>query len=299
METSTEQIKDISVEIVKNFIDHKISLSDGIAKVASEMELNPDQIKRVVETCNTVTYLTLQKQAEERDFEFKVADYNGVMAAMTIPSKIDGTVTEAEFKEAQEKQASEQYSYEPDEQTLRAWTTKEWLKNKDMLDKLAYDQAACLMNIGDLAVSFKKDEYALEKLAEITDEITYIKLATLIGANPKTALRSHIFKEAELTDARKLVELIKEAQALVKETEERQGLEKRAVVAAAIGGVAKAMGSAAGFAGAAAAKGLGKGVSGLSKRKIIHPLDVGMAALTEPKPAQNIWDNLQGSKKRF
>lgn len=291
METTTEEIKNISVEIVKNFIDHKVPLSDGIAKYASEMELNPEQIKRVVETCNTVTYLTLQKEAHDRTFEFPVADYNGVMKAMTVPSKADGTVTEAEFKEAQEKQASENYRYIPDEQTLKTWTIREWISNRAMIEKLAHDKAACLMNIGDLALSFKKDEWALEKLAEVCDELTFYKLATLIGADTKAPIRKHIFKEAELSNARKLVELLKEASALVKESEERQILEKRAIISSAVRGATAAVG---GSASAAA-----KGVKALSKSKIVHPLDIGMAALSEPKPEQNIWDNLQGSRKRF
>lgn len=299
METTTETIKDISVEIVKNFIDNKVPLSEGIAKYASEMELNPDQIKRVVETCNTVTYLTLQKEAQDRTFEFPVADYNSVMTTMTVPTKVDGTVTEAEFKEGQEKQASEEYVYSPDEQTMRAWTVKEWLGNREMIEKLAYDKAECLMRIGDLATIIKTDNYAMEKFAEVADEQTFYKLATLIGANPKMALRKYIFKEAELSNVRQLVGLLKKAEELVKECKERELLEKKAVIAAAVGGVAKGLSKAVGAVVGGTGMGVAKGVSTLNKKKLVHPLDIGMAAMTEPKPGQNIWDNLQGSQKRF
>jgi len=298
MEVTTEQIQEFSVGVVKDYIDNKVPLSEGIAKVASENELNPEQVKRVVEACNTVTYLTLQKQASDRTFEFKVADYNEVMGHLVIPSGPNGVVTEAEFIEGQTKEASEKHTYVPDVETAKSWAYDEWQRNTSALEKLAHDKAECLMNIGDLTKEILKDGWALEKLAEVATEEEFKKLGSLLGDTTKP-LRDRIFKEAELSQVQNLVNLYKKAQELVAETAVREELDKKAMLQWAAGAAGKGIGLGAGAAVGGAAT-LGKKIlSKGTKSKLFHPLDVGMAALTEVKPSRNIWDNLQGTKKRF
>jgi hypothetical protein len=299
METSTEQIKDLAVGIVKGFIEDKTPLNDGIAKCASEMELNPEQIKRVVETCNTVTYLTLQKEAADKTIEFPVADYTGVIGKMVMPEKQAGAavVTEAEFKESMQKEAAEIVP-SVDLETARVLAMKEYRANHAMLVKLSHDKAECLTDIGNLTAKIKKDGWAMEKLAEVTDEETFKRVGQLIGDTTKE-LRTFIFKQAELSEVTKLVELFKKANDLVTESKKREELDKRAFLQAAAGGLGGAIGRTLGFGTAAAAKGIGGTVSRLGKSKLIHPLDVAGAALTQPTPERNIWDNLQGSGKRF
>lgn len=293
-------IKDASVRIVKDFIDSKVPLSEGVAKYAQEMELNPEQIKRVVETCNTVTYLTLQKEATDRTFEFPVADYNQVMASMVVPSKPDGTVTEAEFKQAQEKQAAVVGKYEPDLQMVQAWTMTEYRRNKVMLENLEIEKEACVQNIGDVVKNLKKDEWALEKLAEVSDEPTFAKLSLLLRELQKEAgLRPRVFKDKELDDVRKLVDLYKEAQDLAVEFKRRTDLEKRGVAQALAGGLGSAIGGTVGVTTGLAGRGVVHGIKRIGKSKIIHPLDIAATALNEPNPASNVWDNLQGKQKRF
>jgi hypothetical protein len=68
------------------------------------------------------------------------------------------------------------------------------------------------------------------------------------------------------------------------------------------GHLGKAVGGlgAGGIAGAMESRTGTGAVKGLGKTKVIHPIDVGGAALTEPSPLKkNVWDNLQGSQKRF
>lgn len=302
--TTPETIQELAVNVVKDYIGKKASLNEGIAKVAMDHELNPEQIKRVVETCNTVTYLALQKQANDRTFEFPVAEYNGVLGKMTLPTDSDTSVTEGQFKEATQKdELKKEASYVPDAQTVQAWTRSEYIRNKAILEKLAFDSEAIVQNIGDLTAKLRQEVYCLEKLAEVTTEDEFIKLAKLIrpmirDASGQIQLVDRIFKEAELTDSRKLVELYKEGCEIVKEKERRTELEKRAVAGAMAGLLGKSLGGAAGGAitgvgGAASAI-----VKNLGKSKVIHPLDLAATAITEPKPASNIWDNLQGRQRR-
>jgi hypothetical protein len=303
METSPEQIKDLAVEIVKGFIDNKTPLNEGIAKCASEMELNPEQIKRVVETCNTVTYLTLQKEASDKTIEFPVADYTGVIGKMVVPTEGEGgyggQVTAAEFKESMQKEAEVQET-EPsvDLETARVLAMKEYRANRTILTKLAHDKAECLTDIGNLTAKIKKDGWAMEKLAEVTDEETFKRVGHLIGDTGKE-LRSFIFKQAELSEVAKLVELFKKANELVAESKKREELDKRAVLQAVSGALGGAIGRTVGSVAALGAVGAKNSIKGLGKSKYVHPLDIAGAALTQPTAERNIWDNLQGSRKRF
>ena len=81
-----ELLQDISVRVVSNFMTKQAGLSEGIAKEAKEMELNPDQIKRVIESSNTIAYLRQLEDATDRSFEFPVAEYNHVMGHLVLPT---------------------------------------------------------------------------------------------------------------------------------------------------------------------------------------------------------------------
>jgi hypothetical protein len=293
-----EMIQEISVDIVKDYVANKTPLSDGIAKVASELELNPEQIRRVIESCNTVTYLSLQKQAQDRTFEFPLADYNSVLGGIVMPKEANTAVVEQDFKDATAKpELQKEAAYEPDLQTIQTWTRTEYLRNKSMLEKLAFDAEAVVQNIGDVSTRLRKDEYALEKLAEVATEEDFKRLACLIRPVPEK-LEDRIFKEAELKDAQLLVDLYKEAQAIAEEKKKRTDLEKRAMA----GALAGALGKSIGGTGALAITGAGTAISNVAKNiykpKTVHPLDVAATALTEPKASSNVWSNLQ-SRKRF
>jgi hypothetical protein len=297
---TTEALKDYSVKVVEDFINNKTPLSEGIAKCASDMELNPEQTKRMVETTNTIAYLKLQKEASDKTMEFPLADYTQVMKHMCLPETPDGTLLEKQFEE-QIKTAADvtfEASFNPDKQMVQSWMMREMLANRAALQKLAVEKAEVLMNIGDLQRTMFKDDRAIDKLAEVCDEQMFVKLAILIN-KPDQPVGNYVFKTAELKDARKLVDLFKRAEELVSEAQKRQEIEKKAVALAMAGHLGRAVGGlfsggiAAGVrTGTAAAKGLGK-------TKVIHPIDVAGAALTEPSAKKNVWDNLQGSQKRF
>lgn len=294
MEISTEDLKDLSVTVVESFINNKVSMNETITKIACDRELNPDQTKRLVETSNTVAYLKLQKEASDKTFEFPVADYNQVILGMVSPDKQDTSGIEAEFVRGQTKEAAyiDEHAFSLSIEETRAIATKEAYKNKDMLEKLAYDKAEILINIGDTLFTFSKDEFAMEKLAEVCDEETFIKLAFLVNKNGPTPLRKHIFKEAELNQAKHLFNLFKQAQELIKETGKREELNKKAFF--------QAIGAGLGMAARGIAGGLAKAVPALAKGKNFGmATDLALTAATEVKPEKSVWANLQGSQKRF
>lgn len=328
MELDNEQLKDISISVVEGFINYKVPLNEGIAKQASEMELNSDQIKRVVEASNTIAYLRLQKEAEDKTFEFPVGDYEGVMKTMVLPS--DSSVGTTLLKEAHASMDPILPEIDIDPEQQRSWLRSSMLNNHYQLEKIAVEKEGLAYAILDAARALSKDEYALEKLAEVCEEDVYARLSSLLTKEADYKLRERVFRDGDLNVARELVDIYKQATELLEEEKERQGLDKRAFTGVknelkhmaqnvgagklgsaannAAGAAATALGhtvggvvGAAGGLGVRTAQGLRAGgrALGFGKDKI-GTLGKGlMAATHDVAPDKNVWDNLQGSMKRF
>lgn len=78
---SLRDFENLADEVVANFIEKKSSLNSSILKLAQDKDLNPDQIKRLVEMANTKTFLKLFKDnpREDQNVDFDVADANGIL----------------------------------------------------------------------------------------------------------------------------------------------------------------------------------------------------------------------------
>lgn len=63
-------------------LDQSQDLSGAVCKIARENDLNPDQIKRLCEAANHCVYETLFKSADDRLFDFPVADYAKIVATI-------------------------------------------------------------------------------------------------------------------------------------------------------------------------------------------------------------------------
>ena len=86
-----ELLQDIAVKVVSQFMTKQSSLSGAIADEAKAHELNPEQIKRVIEASNTIAYLRQLEDAHDRSFEFPVAEYRDVMGKMVLPDTVTKT----------------------------------------------------------------------------------------------------------------------------------------------------------------------------------------------------------------
>ena len=73
----------IAEEIVSDFLEKKSDLNSGILKVAEDMDLNPDQIKRLVEQANTQTFLKMfgDKEVKDKNIDFDVADPKKILSS--------------------------------------------------------------------------------------------------------------------------------------------------------------------------------------------------------------------------
>ena len=257
MDLTPERLQSIAVGCVTSFLTKQASLSEAVSKEAQELELNSDQIKRVIEASNTIAYLRQLEKSADRTFEFPVADYNEVMAKMCIP---DMDKSASEVKESEplpmdnntyiKKEAEFQLS----EQETAAILAKELLKAKSNLEKIACEKVGMQLRLAKSSSLIHKDPLGLEKLAEVVSEDDYDPMLKLCGIE-KRASEDLVFMDKELDTSREAYYLYKEAKCLVAKEKEIEAFikkandfffEKRALFPALFGGAARLAGAAVG-----------------------------------------------------
>lgn len=295
-ELTPERLQSIAVKCASQFMTKQSSLNEAICKEAMELELNPEQIKRVVETTNTLTHLRKLAEATDRTFEFPLADYNGVMASMVMPEKRASEEDEKDEKEDKDedkkddkfvrqscRDESETLGPKDDkegEQEKRAMLSKEMFRCSQVLEKMAYDKEGLKLELLAAAKGLKKDAFAFEKVAEVTTSDDFDAIIKLCGIEKKAEAEKVIFTDKELLSAHLTYSLYKQAkEVLLKEAQLREfvdratsvlfseeDLEKRAGLFGVVGsGIGRAAGAvvnggilgAKKLAGAGAAAGKG------------------------------------------
>jgi len=85
-------------EAVRGFLDGGVPLEDGIVQIASRDQLNPEQIKRIVEMANTAAFLEMfkNKSGDDRMVEFETASPQSVIKKFyeVGPSSVGTTVVQ-------------------------------------------------------------------------------------------------------------------------------------------------------------------------------------------------------------
>lgn len=229
-----ERLQSIAVCCVSKFMSKEASLSEAIAKEAQELELNSDQTKRVIEASNTIAYLRQLEKAADRTFEFEVADYSKVMSKMCLPEEISKEASKEESKEKSDKDDCEDDEYSSDkseereEQEKKAMLMQGYMDSRHKLTKMAYDKAEMHIMLSNCIATFRKDPYALEKLAFVAED-SFDATVALCGLE-KRAEDNLVFTDRELATAKNLVGLYKQAKDLITEEENLQTFIKRAEV---------------------------------------------------------------------
>lgn len=244
MDITPDTIKDIAVDCVTQFINNQRPLSEGLAKHASDLGLNVDQIKRSVEATNQIGYLKLLGMNKDRTFEFPVAKYEDVMGHMVLPVEPEERAPDnsAGFDNSKMKgdwivgggdgdgDADDvrcQFDLQLAEK--QAMARKGVMENHVLLADLEIEKAAVAIEIGDLVKKVSKDEWIIEKLAEVATEDDFPKLVKL--ATGKDAcnvdIRKHVFDDSELLQARSLSGLLKKAYEVVQRESAAKDLDKQ------------------------------------------------------------------------
>jgi len=234
-----ESLQGIAVKVVCKYMTKQASLSDAVAAEAKDLELNPEQIKRVIESSNTIAYLRQLEDANDRSFEFPLADYTQVMAKMVLPEattvKVANNVGTASglVTEPITSTYSAMDSFTPNEKM--AMIRQEAFRVQCTLTKMSEDCVYLTEMLTKKAAVISQDPLALEKLAHVTPSEDLLQLKALCGleksagsANSASSAFSGIFTENDLKEVMSLNSLYKEAKDLVRLRADSEDLVKRA-----------------------------------------------------------------------
>ena len=232
---SPEQIRDISIRAVEDFLNNKVPLSVGLAKQAAEHELNEEQVKRAVESTNNIAYLKILQHAEDRTVEFPLAKYAEVMTAATIPENFQEKVA-ATIGAQQKTSEAPQQMIEKTASTLErgeklTYFIKSAAANKEALERLELESMNVAEQLTKVAKAVSKDEKWMDKLACVTTEQEFKELSILVSGSVqkyRDLAGIGLFKEAQLKDVKGFSDLYKQARELVREQRERSQLQKEA-----------------------------------------------------------------------
>lgn len=260
-------LQEISVRCASKYMAKQASLNEAISEEGRAMELNSDQLKRVIETTNTVAYLRQLQDASDRTFEFPVADYNNVMLKMAMPlNLLDKEAGEKPAQTASPSniQGSQQVpTPEFSQQEKVAMLSKELLKCAAVMDDIIHEKARLTKSLLTKSASLGKIDFALEKLAYVVEEQDFSPMANLLGLEKSASVyKDLVFTDKELDEVTDLYGMYKEAKSLIQKEKDTEEFIKRA---------SNILGSALGWAGSKLGAGVGKvigGGAGLAGRAI-------------------------------
>jgi hypothetical protein len=315
---SVSDLQEIAVKCTSDFLNSGISLNQGLAKMASEKDLNPEQLRRAVEATNTLTYLKSIEVTGDRTSEFPLAEYGQILKMASIPEAFDvpQQVKSASLMEESnqtwsekragalatqevEAEASLQYSFPlMEKQALQAFFIKEAHANARRVEFLQAEGLVLAQQLVKLASEVKADPLGLEKLScAILDPAHFKKVSCLVYGTPRESLdfvgemtKSASFRKPEfLKAAEELSDKLILAEEIQAELQKRSGLQKQAeemqkeaFLGALAGTVAKGIGSGVGKAIGGTASLAGSGIKMIGKGlagAVKAPLKVGGAKI--------------------
>lgn len=305
---TSDQIRDISVKNVEMFLNNKIPLSQGLAKQASAMELNSEQIQRAVEATNSIAYLKILEMSPDRTMEFPLCKYAEVMRMVSVPEDVDTLYKSASIYTIPVsntpliKEASNNTVFELHENDERNYFIKMAAENDAQLETLKDRSITILPELLKSASTVKSDVDGLVKLAQVVSGDDFRKISALVYGEVKEYLPSvYMFKEAQLKDVKIISALFKEAQELCfeikakQELSNRSALVKQAFLGAIAGGVGSAIGKTLGSIASAPFRALGAGAGKLASGTATNIKNTATQTASSVKStAGNFMNKMQG-----
>lgn len=291
---SVEELQKIAVEVTSDFCNHGTPLSVGLAKQASERELNSDQIKRAVEATNTLAYLKSIEDSD-RTGEFPLADYDEIVKYASLPegpTMLNGVVTDKSvgageplippsLDEDTVKEAS-MLGFEMPAMTKQAgmkFLIKEAATNKRALEDAESRAVNLFIDLTKQAAVLKKDEFAVYGMSLAAKDEQFTKLACLVFGPDSAPQRvdyvsdvpMHRDWKSSFEKAASLSAMLTDAEQTLAEIEKRTGLDKEASLmmdaGMAVGRAAKKVVTAPfGWAGNKVARGFNAGVDQIATK---------------------------------
>ncbi len=288
-----EDIKIWGAKVTEKFLNDSIPLDKSIAEVAMTHSLTENQIKRLVEAVNQITYLKLHSLVEAKTFEFSVASLEGVKKLLYVKPAIEkaaeakvGKVSPLEFVASMEK-AAEAYvppPTVPQEAELRVYSQM----LKEACSRLEDECQIQISALEDQRRVVATDPLAMEKVACTK----YAReLSRFLGLEKK-ASEDHLFSKKEMEEVEKLASLYDNLRGLHSKL---MGTRTR------LGTVDKVLGKGI-FSPVTAAFGAGKAVGSLAAKAGLMDTGVALTSMGSMKPKgptinEQLYGN--GSKQPF
>jgi len=303
-----QDLQEIAVQATSDFFNNQVPLNQSLAKQASERGLNSEQLKRAIETTNTLTHLKSIEVSKDRTVEFPVADYTSIVKMASVPNLTgpeDEDVPDGDAHGFVEKAASAE--------SILAYTPPDMTENEKMLhlqkaahiNKVALENAQINLRItGETllkqAFELRKDPQFIEHLsASSADSFQFEKISTLVLGSivDRKDYTNGMFKSAQLNEVESFVSLYKQASELTSEIKTRKNMDERWEMikqASILGSLAQGVAKYTTKAVVAPAKLMGKAISaplvagaGVVGRRVnnaIASTGAGKAAGFTPKP---------------
>ena len=267
---TVQDLQDIAVKCTSDFFNHEIPLNKGLAKLASEMHLNSDQLKRAVEAVNTLTYLKSMEMSSDKTSEFPVADYREIVKEACVP---EGLAKEAKVQT--DAQAPGPLQTVPKQyedlalsaQEKMAYFVKEASANRRALHDATEQMEVVTADLLKLAKEIKNDPNGVRELsASSLSDAKFTKLAGLIfgGQVKRIDYAGFIQKSASQGKVESFIKLYDTASHLHSEIKRRSDLdvaakniEKTAFITGAVAAGGKMLSSAGNKTLSTGARGLG------------------------------------------
>lgn len=231
MDLTPDKLQAMAVSVVTRYMTKQASMSESVAQEAKAGDLNPEQIKRLIEASNSIAYLRQLQDSADKTFEFPVAEYKDVLTSLVTSGQPPAPVSgEAKVTERQAPIQPDQVvdPFEPSEQEKVAMVAREVVRVRGQLTKMAYDKSETCMNILTLAPVLRKDPLAFEKIAYVVEESDFDKMLALVGIEKKASANNVLFRDSDLESTKNLYNLLKSAEQLVEKEAHFKDLEKRA-----------------------------------------------------------------------
>lgn len=254
MQFDQDTIKDLAVYAVQQFVSNQVPLNESIAEKARGLQLNEDQVRRVVESTNVIAFLKLREGAEDKTFEFEVASFPGVMECLLGHSTARGYVDVTPEDPVFEKAAFDT-SYDVPEDQSHQTLFKARMYVRAELEKAAQEHYNCLSDLERFVPMLVKQANWQERLEHVSGA-DFDKIMVAFGKNgfeKSASIQNLVFVGKELEVASHVYSMIKQAAELQEKKAHLEDMEKKALA-----GLGKLLGAAKFFAkdpiaGAAAA----------------------------------------------
>jgi len=217
MEFSPERLKELSTDNVKSLVAEGTPLNDSIIALAESLELNPEQIKRLVEMSNQLAYLAQLESADDRTFEFDVADYDSIVDSMLPEASIEKSASDLSdiasiFDVPMEKVASEASVRDLSDSEKTKALTKVASEGRCKLTDLWHQGDALKWDIVKQAEALKKDEKVFEKIAHVSESA---RMANLLGG--EVVESTTLYSQDDLAGVKSLSDTLEKAAQVVSE----------------------------------------------------------------------------------